>query len=205
MLMILVVSREVFLCDFHEFCHQIWSLCVLCALFPPGSASQAHSLSLAQSKVLIQHQRLLQNNEFLLTAKCYRPLDVELIGKIKGRPRGETCDLFPKQKKALRWTLSGLSHRHSLGSVSWSCQICEITLQQQRNSAFDTGCRNEAIKQIHHRQNTCISYRKLCQKLVVNGSSLEVPESPLHFQLHLIPLTAATQRPSCRTGIPVLL
>lgn len=191
MLMIWLFPGRFFLCDFHEFCPQIWSLCMLCALFPPGSAAQAHSLSLAQSKVLIQHQRLLQNNEFLLTAKCYRPLDVELIGKIKGRPRGETCDLFPKQKKALRWTLSGLSHSHSLGSVSWSGQICVITLQHQRNSAFDTGCRNEAIKQSHHRQNTCLSHRKLCQKLAVNGSSLEVPESSLHLQLHLVPQTAA--------------
>lgn len=74
----------------------------LCSI-PRGSTAQAHSLSLAQSEVLIQHQRLLQNNEFLLTAKCHRALDVELIGKIKGRPRGETCDLFPKQQKALRW------------------------------------------------------------------------------------------------------
>lgn len=152
----------------------------LCSI-PRGSTAQAHSLSLAQSEVLIQHQRLLQNNEFLLTAKCYRALDVELIGKIKGRPRGETCDLFPKQQKALRWTLSGLSNSHSLGSVSWNCQICEITLQQQRNSAFNKGCRNEAIKQNHHRQSTCISYRTLCQEIVVNGSSLGAPESSLHF------------------------
>lgn len=48
-------------------------------LFHHGSAVQAHSLSLAQSKVLIQHQRLLYNSEFLLTAKCYRALDVEMI------------------------------------------------------------------------------------------------------------------------------
>lgn len=188
------------------------TVCALCSV-SPGLAAQAHSLSLAQSEVLIQHQRLLQNNEFLLTAKCYRALDVELIGKIKGRPRGETCDLFPKQKKALRWTLSGLSHSHSLGSVSCNCQIWELTLQQRRNSAFDTGCRNEAIKQSHHRQSSCISYRKLCQNLVVNGSSLGVPESSLHFQLHLILLTAVP--PGClprgwgflfsfRYSIPVL-
>lgn len=187
--------------------------CVCSVLCFPLARLLRLSLSLAQSEVLIQHQRLLQNNEFLLTAKCYRALDVELIGKIKGRPRGESCDLFPKQKQALRWTLSGLSHSHSLGSVSRNCQTWELTLQQWRNSAFDTGCRNEAIKQSHHRQSSCISYRKLCQNLVVNGSSLGVPESSLHFQLHLILLTAVP--PGClprgwgflfsfRYSIPVL-
>lgn len=197
-------SQGGFLCDFHEFCHQVWWVCVLCALFPPGSAAQAHSLCLAQSKVLIQHQRLLQNNESLWTAKCYGALDVELIGKIKGRPRGETCDLFPKQKKAWRWTLSGLSHSHSLGSIFWNCQICDFTLQQQRNSAFGTEMRQSNKITIGK-----ALYLLLCQKLVVNGSSWEVPEPSLHFQLHFNPLDSSSpglsQRLSSTMGIPLLL